>query len=154
MKKSILALIFMAIVFAGCKSTQKAPTVPQQSTPLPITEMQETHWSLTELMGKPVLMNENRKKEIYIVLKKDENSVLGFSGCNSIMGKYELMEGNCIAFSAMASTMMACPDLAIETEFNKMLGTVDNYSINGTVMTLNKARMAPLAKFEALIVLK
>jgi heat shock protein HslJ len=154
MKSSILAFVFIAGVFAGCKSTQKSPTVPQQSTPPPTTEMQETHWRLTELMGKPVLMNEKMKKEIYIVLKKDENSVLGFSGCNTIMGKYELMEGNRITFSAMASTMMACPDLAIETEFNKMLSTVDNYSINGTVMMLNKARMAPLAKFEAVIVLK
>ena len=100
-------------------------------------------------MGKPVVLSENNKKGIYIILKKEENGVQGFSGCNTIMGKYELREGNRITFSAMASTMMACPDLAIETEFNKMLGTVDNYSLNGNTMTLNKAKMAPMARFEA-----
>jgi heat shock protein HslJ len=37
-----------------------------------------------------------------------------------------------------------------EQEFAKMLEKVDNYSLNGNQMTLNKARMAPLARFEAI----
>lgn len=151
MKKIILAFFFFATVTAGCKSTQKTPVVPVQPVLPATTELQETHWKLTELMGKPVVMNENMKKEIYIVLKKDGNSVHGFSGCNTIMGKFELKEGNRITFSAMASTMMACPDMATESEFNIMLGTVDNYSINDNTMTLNKARMAPMARFEAVV---
>jgi len=65
------------------------------------------------------------------------------------MGSYQLSEGNRIAFSAIASTMMACPDLAIETEFDKMLSMVDSYSFDGSALTLSKSRMAPLAKFEA-----
>ena len=151
MKKLILACLFFAVAAAGCKSTQKMPAVPVQPVPPATTELQETHWKLTELMSHPVVMNENMKKEIYIVLKKDGNSVHGFSGCNTIMGKFELKEGNRIAFSAMASTMMACPDMATESEFNKMLGTVDNYSINNGVLTLNKAKMAPMARFEAVV---
>ena len=151
MKKLILVFLLMATIIAGCKSTQKAALVQQPSTPQQPAEMQETHWKLTELMGKPVVLSENNKKEIYIVLNKDGNSVHGFSGCNTIMGKYELKEGNRIIFSAMASTMMACPDMALESEFNKMLGTVDNYSINNNMMTLNKAKMAPMARFEAVV---
>lgn len=151
MRKLILASLFFIIVFAGCKSTQKAPAEPIQPIPMAAIELQETYWKLTELMGKPIVKNENMQKEIHIILKKEGNSVHGFSGCNTIMGKYELKEGNRITFSAMASTMMACPDMATESEFNKMLGTVDNYSINGNVMTLNKARMAPMAKFESIV---
>jgi len=149
MRSLILAFVFLTIVLSGCKSSQKIPVVPSQPTPSPTTQIQETTWKLIELMGKPVVLSENNKKGIYIILKKEENGVQGFSGCNTIMGKYELREGNRITFSAMASTMMACPDLAIETEFNKMLGTVDNYSLNGNTMTLNKAKMAPMARFEA-----
>jgi len=149
MRSLILAFVFLTIVLSGCKPSQKIPVVPSQPTPPPTTQIQETTWKLFELMGKPVVLSENNKKEIYIILKKEENGVLGFSGCNTIMGKYELREGNRITFSAMASTMMACPDLAIETEFNKMLGAVDNYSLNGNTMTLNKAKMAPMARFEA-----
>jgi heat shock protein HslJ len=147
MRKLILAILFLAIGIAGCKSTQKAPETPKQPIPMATAELTETHWKMIELMGKPVVLSENNKKEIYIVLSKDGSSVNGFSGCNSIMGKYELKEGNRITFSSMASTMMACPDLATESEFNKMLGTIDNYSINGSAMTLNKAKMAPMAKF-------
>ncbi len=152
MKTLFLAFLFLAIVVAGCKSQQKSVTSqpqPQITTPKP--EMVETYWKLTELMGKPIVKNENMQKEIYIILKKEGNRVNGFSGCNTIMGQYELKEGSRITFSGMASTMMACPDMATESEFNKMLGTVDNYSINGNTMTLNKARMAPMARFESVV---
>jgi heat shock protein HslJ len=152
MRSLILAFVFITIVLSGCKSSQKIPVVPSQPAPPPTTRIQETTWKLIELMGKPVVLSENNKKEIYIILKKEENGVQGFSGCNTIMGKYELKEGNRITFSAMASTMMACPDLATETEFNKMLGIVDNYSLNGKTMTLNKAKMAPMARFEAVLI--
>lgn len=151
MRKSIVVFLFIGVIIAGCQSQHKAVTSQPQPQIITPTEMQETYWKLTELMGKPVVMNENMKKEIHIILKKEGNKVLGFSGCNTIMGQYELKDGNRIAFSGMASTMMACPDLAIESEFNKMLGTVDNYSINGNTMTLNKARMAPMARFEAVV---
>ena len=46
---------------------------------------------------------------------------------------------------------MVCPDMSVEAEINKVLETVDNYSLNkeGNILSLNKARMAPLAKFQA-----
>jgi heat shock protein HslJ len=149
MKKVILALLFSSLLVAGCKSTQRIPALPLPPDPMETPEIQETYWKLTELMGKPVSLSENMKKEIHIIFKKEGKRVQGFSGCNTIMGKYELKEGNRITFTGMASTMMACPDLATESEFNKMLGTIDNYSINGNTMTLNRARMAPMARFEA-----
>jgi hypothetical protein len=36
-----------------------------------------------------------------------------------------------------------------ETEFLKVFEMADNYSLSGTTLSLNKARMAPLARFEA-----
>ena len=151
MRKLISVFLLIAIVVTACKSTQKASETTLQPVPPTTTGLQETYWKLTEMMGKPVALSENNKKDIHIILKKEDNSVVGFSGCNTIMGKYELKEGNRIRFSAMASTMMACPDMATETEFNKMLGTVDNYNLNGNTMTLNKAKMAPMARFEAIV---
>lgn len=151
MRKLILVFLALALVVAGCKSTQKVPPVPIVPGPKATTELQETYWKLTELMGKPGVMSEKNKKEIYIILKKEGSQVQGFSGCNTIFGQYELKDGNRITFSGMVSAKMACPDLAIESEFNRMLGTVDNYSINGNIMTLNKARMAPMAMFVAII---
>jgi heat shock protein HslJ len=45
--------------------------------------------------------------------------------------------------------MMACPDMKTEQILAEVLKTVDNYSLSGQRMTLNKARMAPLAVFQA-----
>ena len=42
---------------------------------------------------------------------------------------------------------MACPDMQIADQFNQVLGKVDNYAIADGVLSLNKARMAPLARF-------
>jgi len=149
MKTSILSLFIMiALVASGCKAQQKTASPPEPPATV-ATELKGTKWKLTELMGKPIALKDKTKKEIYLILNKEDNSVHGFSGCNTFMGNYELMEGNRIKFSAMASTMMACPDLDTESEFNKMLGTVDNFSINGNTLTLNKAKMSPLARFEA-----
>jgi heat shock protein HslJ len=68
-----------------------------------------------------------------------------------LMGEYELNEESLrIKFSRGASTMMACPDMKTEQALGEMLEKVDNYSINENQMTLNKARMAPLARFEAM----
>jgi heat shock protein HslJ len=36
-----------------------------------------------------------------------------------------------------------------EATFMEALQKADNYSIQGKILSLNKARMAPLAKFEA-----
>ncbi|MDY0344057.1 MAG: copper resistance protein NlpE N-terminal domain-containing protein [Lentimicrobium sp.] len=107
-------------------------------------------WKLIEINGAPVKDN-GQEEPVFIEFQKEENKVNGFAGCNHYFGNYELKEGNRITFSKIASTMMACPDLDREQELFKIFETADNYTIYGNELTLNKARMAPLAKF-ALIV--
>ncbi|MNV96172.1 META domain protein [compost metagenome] len=55
-----------------------------------------------------------------------------------------------IKFSQGMSTMMACENMEIEHGLNKALITADNYTISGDNLSLNKARMAPLARFKAI----
>ncbi len=113
----------------------------------PITEK---YWKLKTLEGKDVKMVKNQEKEVYFMLKTDENRVTGFAGCNQILGSYKLEDGNRIRFSNMGSTMMACPDVDFnESEFLKIFELADNYTINGDVLSLNVGRRAPLAVFEA-----
>jgi heat shock protein HslJ len=47
------------------------------------------------------------------------------------------------------STMMACPELEREREFLDVLARVDNYALADGTLSLNRARMAPLARFRA-----
>lgn len=113
----------------------------------PITEK---YWKLKTLKGKAVKMVENQEREIYFMLKTDENRLKGFAGCNTFGGTYTLEAGNRIRFSQLLSTMMACPDVDInEGAFLKIFELADNYTINNDVLTLNVGRRAPLAVFEA-----
>jgi heat shock protein HslJ len=102
------------------------------------------------LNGKAI-ENKNKSSKMPFLQLNADNRYAAYAGCNNLMGVYELKENALrIKFTKGASTMMACPDMGTEQEFAKMLETVDNYSIKGNQMTLNKARMAPLARFEAM----
>ncbi len=109
----------------------------------------EKYWKLTEIRGKQVTFDEAFKKEPHLILKTEGNRLIGNGGCNSFTGSYELKPGNRIAFSKIAATQMACLNMEIESQLLKILETADNYSLNGDTLALNKARMAPLARFEA-----
>lgn len=108
----------------------------------------ETYWKLTELNGKSWTTKPG-VREIHIILKEKDNKIQGFLGCNTLNGTYDLKDGNRISFSKMATTLMACPDMSMEDALKKVIEKADNYSIKGENLSLNKARMAPLARFQA-----
>ena len=143
--KSFLSILlfFTALVFVACKSPQ--PVADNSGN----AEITETYWRLTELRGKPVKATAAGKKEVYIKLKKEGNQLQGFAGCNGFGGRFELKEGNRIIFSNIMGTMMACDDLVNENKLFEALRDADNYIHLGKKLILNKAKMAPLARFEA-----
>lgn len=114
--------------------------------------IEDRRWKLVELMGKKVAeMDPEPAKKAFLYLDSEDNSMSGSAGCNNLIGSYELQEGNRITFdSNMASTMMACLNPEMEEAFKEVLSKADNYSLNedGAMLSLNKARMAPLARFE------
>lgn len=144
-RKSIITGILLTIFFAGfisCESTKVGTMSSGNDAPLT-----GTYWKLTELMGQPV-KNQAGNKEMHIVFSKDENRVSGFSGCNRFTGSFTTQEGNRLQFSQMAVTQMACiNEMVTEKLFLEMLQKADSYSILGNDLSLNKARMAPLARF-------
>lgn len=110
----------------------------------------ERYWKLYEIFGQPVDdMEPKLMKDAFITLKMDGNRVTGNGGCNGLTGTYELMSGNRIKFSQMASTMMMCPNMEVEQKLTEVLEKADNYYVNGDTLILNRARMAPLARFKA-----
>ena len=117
---------------------------------LPAEKITEKYWKLIELNGNPVVNDGTFNREPYIIFKAD-NRINGTGGCNIFNGSYELQEStNRIKMSQVISSMMACANMEIEGELLRILQSVDNYtmSADGTTLSLNKARMAPLARFE------
>lgn len=108
---------------------QQTSSPAMQATSAAI-ELTETYWKLVELRGKTIEEPKEGEKEVFITFKKQESRVNGYAGCNNFNGKYEAKEGNQIKFSAIASTLKACPDMSIEDELTKVLQQVDNYAIS------------------------
>ncbi len=108
-------------------------------------------WKLVEIMGKPVA-DMDLMKEPFIELTGEADGwrFAGNDGCNNIMGSYEMGDAGTISFSKPASTMMACPKGDLQQEMADVLGQADNFTMSedGATLSLNKARMAPLARFE------
>ena len=110
----------------------------------------EKYWKLKTLDGKTISMVKNQEKEIYFRLKSDDKSIVGFAGCNTLGGSYNLEQGNRIHFSNMLTTMKACPDVSVEeSAFLKIFEVVDHYTISGDVLTLKDVRAKIVAVFEA-----
>jgi heat shock protein HslJ len=102
-------------------------------------------WKLVELNGQPV---QGTAETHYLKLHSETKQVEAKAGCNAMFGGYEIKNQSQLTFKQMGSTMMACEDMAHEDAFSKVLTMADNFSISGDTMSLNRARMAPLARFE------
>lgn len=121
-----------------------SPAGAQDARPAPLTE---TTWRLVELSGAPVAAAAGAQSP-YLHLRAEGGRFQGFGGCNSYSGSYVLEEGGRIRFSDVAATMMACPDMETESRLFEVLGTADSYALTDRGLSLNRARMAPLARFE------
>ena len=107
----------------------------------------KTHWKLIELNGKRV--KQKGKKDFYIKLNSKDGRFHGYAGCNNFNGNYAMPKSFEISFSNIASTMMACDNMDLESKLMKTLEEVDSYNIKGNILLLKKEKRTTLAKFEA-----
>ncbi len=105
-----------------------------------------TEWVLIELMGKPLTQKMPNAKPLNLKFN-EAGRMSAFVRCNTAGGSYELKEGNRIRFSQLISTMMACDDMELENEYKRVLEQVDNYNLTDSTLVLNRAKMAPLARY-------
>lgn len=147
--KSLLSITLMSagILFSACHSTKTATTGDNRAT-ADASGITGKKWKLTELYGKPVAPTINGKTP-FILLQDTGNRYTASAGCNGLGGSFTLSGNGRIKFSLGMSTMMACENMEIETGLTKVLEQTDNYTVNGNTLSFNKARMAPLARFEA-----
>ncbi|HUH28905.1 META domain-containing protein [Gelidibacter sp.] len=158
MKIKIVTLALIALTVMSCNTGKKSNsnsdtlgtdaemTTPESNNDL--ESIENTKWVITTLEGQD-MSDREKNGHIYFTLNSEDNSVHGFSGCNTFMGTYTLEEGNRISFSQLGSTRMACPDEKInESQILSIFETADNFTISDGKLALNKARRAPLAVFE------
>ena len=108
----------------------------------------ERYWKLVELNGQPLPKLDHAP---WLILEEADGRMNGFGGCNSFTGSYKLdAAASRLSFAQIATTSMACiSGMDVEQAFYEALRNADNYSLAGDHLTLNRARMAPLARLEA-----
>lgn len=108
-------------------------------------EVENKKWQLIELLGKPV---SGTADSHYVIFNSEKGTINSKAGCNIMNFGYQIRNQFRLVVKPGISTQMACPDQNTEQEFAKAISTADNLSVNGENLTLNKGRMAPLAKFK------
>lgn len=145
MKRLTIALCSL-LMLSACKTSRNVAT--ENKTDMKIYTLVGTKWKLTELNSKPVA-NKINGKEPFLELQEIDKRYAASGGCNGIGGQFTLSKNGRIKFSQGMSTMMACENMEVEIQLKDALIATDNYTINGNTLSLNKARMAPLARFQA-----
>ncbi len=122
--KQILGAAAAMLMLAACGS-------PKTNLPL-----EGTQWKLTEMDGKADPAFAAGEDTFNFTLDPSRMMVYGVGACNRLFGPYELEEGNGLDIERLASTMMACPNMDLESRFAKLLEEADKYEIDGDVLTL------------------
>jgi heat shock protein HslJ len=141
-----LFLLLCVLSLSACKIFKKTDASKNGET-VQTNVITDRKWKLIELAGKPVADKINGK-EPFILLHTKDNRYSGSAGCNGLGGEFTL-QGLRVKFTQGMSTMMACENMEIENELKRVLNMADNYSLSGDNLSLNKAKMAPLARFKA-----
>jgi len=123
MIKKLLLSLFVVFLVLGC-----SPNVPQQEVKEK-ANIEEKGYYLISFGRSKVEVPKSAK----IILVNGEYA--GFSGCNSMRGKYDI-DGNKVKFYIAVSTRKTCPDIDLENVFKKLLLKVDNYEVDGKNMIL------------------
>jgi heat shock protein HslJ len=139
----LLTIAVCALTLSACSIFKKSAQSTAQTSVIT-----DRKWKLVELYGKPIADQVNGKMP-FLQLHTKDSRYSATGGCNGIGGNFSLEANGRIKFSAGMSTKMACDNMEVENELTKVLMTADNYSLSGEDLSLNKARMAPLARFKA-----
>lgn len=147
MKIKTTALALIALTIMSCNTGKNKSSGTSNASES--KSIENTKWVITTFEGQNMGDGEQNGRKIYFTLNSEDNRVNGYSGCNTFMGTYKLEEGNRISFSQMGVTRMACPDSKIdEAKILSVFETADNFTVSGDKLSLNKAKMAPLAEFK------
>jgi heat shock protein HslJ len=135
MYKSFFALIIIVAILNGCSSVNKT------------TELGESRWVATSLLGKTLTDNEAAKK-LPSINFGENGKLFGSTGCNNYTGFFKIKD-NTISLSPGSMTKMMCSG-NVEQNFLNAIRQATKYRLDGdrldllngtkTVMSLVKQR--------------
>lgn len=134
--KKILAMVIALGTMVSCCNSEKMTLAGEGLS-----------WKLASMEGITEEAINSEEGNFAMQFNAKEGMLAGRTNCNTFFGKYTDENGK-LTFSEMGMTRMMCPDMTQEDVFMQALSTVDNYTIEGDVLTL-KAGEKAVASFKA-----
>jgi putative lipoprotein len=109
--------------------------VPGQRSVKPAVPLKQTHWKLTQI-GVQTLPEDIGAKQPFMEIQKKEQRILGFAGCNTFTGYYELSRTQ-VELLGLASTRKHCDKhMDIEQAFKEALAQVSFWKLKDEKLEL------------------
>lgn len=99
----------------------------------------QRQWMLVSFDGFSKEQLVKNKAEINLTVEKKDEKIRGtaFMGCNRMFFNAEFKSKNKVKISGVGSTLMACQEMELETNFVKSFETMTHYQIEGHFLTLS-----------------
>ena len=145
MKRLLLPALLLAVLFiASCGTTKQIESNSPFDPAADRAELVSGQWTIQTIYGSDITPPPDRATP-HLNFTED-GKVGGHTGCNPISGNYTLEDGLRISFSDMATGMAFCgEEVPYEADLLEILNRTDNYTLVDGQLSLNKARMAPMA---------
>lgn len=119
---------------------------PADRSPRPVA-LENAYWKLTQL-EKEDLPPADHRRVPYLLFDSKAHRLSGSTGCNRLVGGYEL-DGERLTLSHVATSRMACiTGMDLEQRFMEILRRVNSWKINGYRLELSDSSGNRLAIFE------
>ena len=116
--------------------TENIALCGSSNRPIVVLQKKESVAKLSDLSGKWIISEaageaipDGMEKQPFIEFDMTEKRIHGNAGCNIINGAFQTDETNpsAISFPQLISTMMACPDMAVEGRVTKALNEAQSF---------------------------
>lgn len=108
-------------------------------------------WVLTEIQNEAVNRDSlyaNHQEVPTLEFNLSTMQVYGSDSCNRFSGGIEELGQGRIVLGALATTMMACPEMTLANNFHQMLGQVRHYKLSDLTLRLLNADKQTLLQFK------
>lgn len=132
------AFMVSALLLTAC-----SPAPHDQPQSQTVAQLTAANWQLSTLNAQSF-----EGQAPTLAFNVETNRVSGFSGCNRYMGGFSA-DDQTLSFTQLASTMMACPDPAmqLEQQFIEVLQQAHQWGLTDKVLTLSDQDGKALATF-------
>ena len=137
----LLSIVFVSSLAVGCSGSSPSPMSPSSvggSLDLTASQLPGT-WTLESIQPAGEAVQATPSGASYSVTFAD-GRLSTRADCNSCGGAYTLTGQTLVAGPALACTRAACPTMAFENTYTKLLGGESTVSLSGGTLTLTSTR--------------